>query len=86
MVNEQQMVGVDGEVDPAQDPSEVERAKATEELVRERSYLGREFLTWLLWRSRATAALTVSITSIWITGQSVEKHTLAPVSLMVCHA
>ncbi len=50
--------GVDGETEEQVDVAEVDRQKATEAMLRERSYLGREFLTWLLWRSRSTAALT----------------------------
>jgi recombination associated protein RdgC len=48
-------VGVDGaatEAD-ARDAVEVEREKAQGELLRGRTWLGRELLTWLLWRSEA---------------------------------
>jgi hypothetical protein len=45
-------VGVDGAAtEEKQDAAEVERGKAREALLRGRAYLGREFLTWLLWRS-----------------------------------
>jgi hypothetical protein len=48
-------VGVDGaatEAD-ARDAIEVERDKARDELLRGRTWLGRELLTWLLWRSES---------------------------------
>lgn len=50
--------GVDGAatVEKA-DPSEVEQAKAREALYRGRTWLGREALTWLLWRSESADAL-----------------------------
>src|SRR5687767_11818903 len=44
--------GVDGAAtEEKQDEAEVEKGKAREQLLRGRAYLGREFLTWLLWRS-----------------------------------
>ncbi|MCK6545811.1 hypothetical protein L6R52_08080 [Myxococcota bacterium] len=47
-------IGVDGEaVEVELDEVEVEKQKATEALMRSRTYLGREFLTWLLWRTSA---------------------------------
>lgn len=47
-------VGVDGAAtEEKQDAAEVERGKAREALLRGRTYLGREFLTWLLFRSEA---------------------------------
>ena len=47
-------VGVDGAAtEEKQDVAEVERGKAREALLRGKTYLGREFLTWLLWRSEA---------------------------------
>lgn len=47
-------IGVDGEaVAEAQDGAAVERQKVVEQLLRGRTYLGRELLTWLLWRSNA---------------------------------
>ena len=47
-------VGVDGAAtEEKQDEAEVERGKAREALLRGKAYLGREFLTWLLWRSEA---------------------------------
>lgn len=52
-------IGVDGEsVEEARDEAEVEKGKALEALQRNRTWLGREWLTWLLWRSNATAPLT----------------------------
>lgn len=52
--------GVDGRAtdEDARDAAEVERDKAREQLLRGRTYLGRELLTWLLWRSESTAAVT----------------------------
>jgi hypothetical protein len=50
--------GVDGaEVNEALDPAEVEQGKAKEALLRGRTWLGRECLTWLLWRSESTEPL-----------------------------
>ena len=46
--------GVDGQATEEQrDEAEVERDKAREEMLRGRTYLGRELLTWLLWRSES---------------------------------
>lgn len=46
-------VGVDGVATDAdgRDAAEVERDQAREQLLRGRTWLGRELLTWLLWRS-----------------------------------
>ena len=46
-------VGVDGQSTRGEerDPEALERDKAREGLLRGRTWLGREFLTWLLWRS-----------------------------------
>ncbi|MFY0524604.1 hypothetical protein ACN28I_16035 [Archangium gephyra] len=51
--------GVDGGAteEETRDEAEVERDKAREQLLRGRAYLGREFLTWLLWRSESGDAL-----------------------------
>jgi hypothetical protein len=50
--------GVDGAaVKEEADATEVEQAKAREALLRGRTWLGRECLTWLLWRSESTEAL-----------------------------
>lgn len=47
-------VGVDGQATEEQrDEAEVEKDKAREQLLRGRTYLGRELLSWLLWRSEA---------------------------------
>jgi hypothetical protein len=47
-------VGVDGAAtEEARDAVEVERGRAQDELLRGRTWLGRELLTWLLWRSEA---------------------------------
>ncbi len=47
-------VGVDGAAtEEKKDAAEVERGKAREALLRGKAFLGREFLTWLLWRSEA---------------------------------
>jgi recombination associated protein RdgC len=47
--------GVDGVATEAddRDAAELERDKAREELLRGRTWLGRELLTWLLWRSES---------------------------------
>ncbi|MBJ6765224.1 hypothetical protein JGU66_31045 [Myxococcaceae bacterium JPH2] len=51
-------VGVDGAAtEEEKDEAEVEKGKAREQLLRGRAYLGREFLTWLLWRSETGDAL-----------------------------
>ncbi len=42
-------VGIDGQAtDQKADEAEVEKDKAREQLLRGRTYLGREMLTWLL--------------------------------------
>lgn len=47
-------VGVDGQAtEEERDEVELERGKATEQYLRGKAYLGREFLSWLLWRSEA---------------------------------
>lgn len=47
-------IGVDGaETEERKDAAEVERDKAREQFLRGKSYLGREFLTWLLWRTES---------------------------------
>ncbi len=51
-------VGVDGEaVVEEQDAAQKELAAAQEALVRGRTWLGREALTWLLWKSESTDAV-----------------------------
>jgi hypothetical protein len=51
--------GVDGRAteEETRELAEVEKDKAREQLMRGRTYLGRELLTWLLWRSESTAAI-----------------------------
>ncbi len=45
-------IGVDGEaIEDERDVQEIERDKAVQQLLRGRTYLGRELLTWLLWRT-----------------------------------
>jgi hypothetical protein len=48
-------VGVDGAAADAdrRDAVEIERDKARDEILRGRTWLGRELLTWLLWRSES---------------------------------
>lgn len=48
-------LGVDGQaVEEEKDLAEVEASKAQEALLRGRTWLGRECLTWLLWKSEST--------------------------------
>jgi hypothetical protein len=51
--------GVDGVATEAdqRDEAEIERDRAREQLLRGRTWLGRELLTWLLWRSESTEAI-----------------------------
>jgi hypothetical protein len=51
--------GVDGRAteEETRNAAEVEKDKAREALMRGRTYLGRELLTWLLWRSESAAAI-----------------------------
>lgn len=50
--------GIDGNAtEEKKDEVEAERGKAREQLLRGKTYLGREFLTWLLWRSESGDAL-----------------------------
>lgn len=47
-------VGIDGEAtEQKQDEAELERGKAREQYLKGKAYLGREFLTWLLWKSES---------------------------------
>lgn len=47
-------IGIDGEsVEEERDEAEVQRGEAVEALARNRAYLGREFLTWILYMSNA---------------------------------
>ncbi|MBL8913724.1 MAG: hypothetical protein JNM17_23685 [Archangium sp.] len=51
-------VGVDGQAtEEEQDAEQVEAGKAREALLRGRTWLGRECLTWLLYKSESTEAL-----------------------------
>jgi hypothetical protein len=51
-------VGVDGQATEEKvDAIEAERGKAREQFLRGKAYLGREFLTWLLWRSESSEPL-----------------------------
>lgn len=51
-------VGIDGQAtEEQQDEAEVELGKAREQYLRGKAYLGREFLTWLLWRSESGEAV-----------------------------
>jgi hypothetical protein len=50
--------GVDGlATEEARDVAEVEQGKAREALLRGGTWLGRELLTWLLWRSESRGAI-----------------------------
>ncbi|MCP3167975.1 hypothetical protein [Myxococcus qinghaiensis] len=95
-------VGVDGAAtEETKDVAEVERGQAREQLLRGRAYLGRELLTWLLWRSETGDALVElegtgvnvlfmgRITLRGVAGDVTElsaKGTLAPYSEQVKHA
>ena len=51
-------VGIDGEATEQKvDEAELERGKAREQYLKGKAYLGREFLTWLLWKSESGNAL-----------------------------
>ena len=53
-------VGVDGQSTHGEETkgaAELERDKAREQFVRGRTWMGREFLTWLLWKSESGEAL-----------------------------
>jgi hypothetical protein len=94
--------GVDGlATEEKQDAAELERDKAREQLLRGRAYLGRELLTWLLWRSEAGEPLVQyegSGVVVLFTGRVVlrgvhgdvtelsARGTLAPYSEQVRHA
>ncbi len=95
--------GVDGVATDAdgRDAAEVERDQAREQLLRGRTWLGRELLTWLLWRSEAgdpllevdgaglTVLFTGRITLRGLTGDVTElaaRGTAAPYSAEVRRA
>lgn len=51
-------LGVDGEaVAEKRDKAELERDKARDQFLRGKAWLGRELLTWLLWRSESSEPL-----------------------------
>ena len=91
--------GVDGgATEEKADQQELEQGKAREQFLRGRAYLGREFLTWLLWRSEGgeplltfeetalTALFTGRIVMKAMTGDVVElgaKGAGAPYSKLV---
>ncbi len=51
-------IGVDGEAtEEKREAAEVERARAREQFLEGKTWLGREFLTWLLWRSESSEPL-----------------------------
>lgn len=95
-------IGVDGlEVEVEEDPAELERNKATEQLMRGRTYLGRELLTWLLFRTESgdvlvehegepvTAMFAGRIVLRGVAGETTElaaKGTMSPYSEVVRHA
>jgi len=95
--------GVDGQATEAEtrDVAELERDKAREQLLRGGTWLGREFLTWLLWRSESgdpvlshqgedlVILYTGRLILRGVHGEVVElsaKGTLAPYSLHVKRA
>ena len=50
--------GVDGQAtEEERDPAEVEAEKTKEQALRGGTYLGREFLTWLLWQSESSESI-----------------------------
>lgn len=96
-------VGVDGGAtnEDERSPEEKEKDKAKGELLRGRTWLGREFLTWLLWKSEPGDALIEhdgeQVTALFVNrlvlrglhGDVVElaaKGTMAPYSLQVRRA
>jgi hypothetical protein len=95
-------VGVDGaDVEEQVDQAEAERDKAREQFLRGKSYLGREFLTWLLYSSESgepivrfddqpvTLVFTDRLVLRGIAGEVVEltvKGAMAPYSPIVRQA
>lgn len=62
-------VGVDGRAtEERRDAAELERSKAREQFLRGKAWLGREFLTWLLWRTES--------------GEPLLEHEGAPLSVL----
>lgn len=94
-------VGVDGAAtEEERDEAELEKDKAREGLLRGKTFLGREFLTWLLWQSESgdpvmkfgeeevVALFTGKVTLRGIHGDVHElsaRGALAPYSLEVKH-
>lgn len=55
--------GVDGAAtEEKREAAAAEQDKAREQMLRGRAYLGREFLTWLLWRSETATSAANSVT------------------------
>lgn len=95
-------VGVDGQAtEEEKDPAQVEQEGAKEQLLRGGTWLGREFLTWLLWRSESgepllqhegepvTVLFTGRLALRGLGGEVVElvaKGAMAPYSEIVRHA
>lgn len=95
-------VGIDGvETEEQKDAAEVEADKAREQLLRGKTWLGREFLTWLLWRSEGGDPLlevdgldlvvlfTGRLTLKGVKGEVTElaaKGTMAPYSEIIRYA
>lgn len=95
-------IGVDGQAtEQAPDEAEAEQLDVMEQLVRGRTYLGREFLTWLLWRTNAassqvtvddepvTVLLVGKVTLRGLAGEATElvvKGVMAPYSAIVRRA
>jgi hypothetical protein len=96
-------VGVDGRAteEEERDDAAVEQDKARDELLRGRTWLGREFLTWMLWRSDSSSPIVEDegepVTALFVGrvvlrglhGDVVElaaKGTVAPYSLQVRRA
>lgn len=59
--------GVDGQsTHEAVDEVEKELGDAKEQLFRSRTWLGREFLTWLLWKSESTADIIEGVRVVFV--------------------
>lgn len=51
-------IGIDGEAtEEKREAAELERARAREQFLEGKTWLGREFLTWLLWKSESSEPL-----------------------------
>jgi hypothetical protein len=80
--------GVDGVATGAdeRDPAERERDEAREQLLRGHTFLGRELLTWLLWRSESTepvARVDGEDVAVLFTGRLVLRGAFGEVSELV---